>query len=254
MDTMQDENNITNTEAEIALLKRQVTACTLILNNEEILGYSGHVSARLPDGKSFLIQPIDTPRSDLKPEDLLTCDFDCKVLAGPAGEKPPAETALHAEIFRARPDIMSIAHFHHDMTNSFTLVEGAAMAPVKNHAIRWKDGIPVHADPAHVARPEQGRAVAATLGAHHAMQIRAHGQIVTGESVPAVLTDSVHFVENGIAQYNAMAIGKLMPLSQDDIASFAREFKRGRHIGKLWRYYVGNMRKAGIIPADWELG
>ncbi|MGE3247184.1 MAG: class II aldolase/adducin family protein [Beijerinckiaceae bacterium] len=243
-----------NVEQQVALLKRQVSACTLILNAENILGYSGHVSARLPDGKSFLIQPIDTPRSDLKPEDLITCDLDCRVLAGPEGEKPPAETALHAEIFRARPDIMSVAHFHHDMTNSFTLVEGAAMVPVKNHAIRWKDGIPVHPDPAHVASAKQGAAVAATLGDCHAMQIRAHGQIVTGESVPAVLTDSVHFVENGIAQYNAMAIGKLKPLSAEDIESFSREFKRQRHIDKLWRYYVGNMRKAGIVPADWELG
>jgi len=242
-----------DTTARIARLRHEVAAATLTLNAEGILGYSGHVTARLPGGETFLIQPIDRPRSDLKPEHLLICDLDCKVLEGPAGEKPPAETALHAEIFRARPDIQSIAHFHHDLTNSFTLVEGIELTPIKNHAIRWADGIPVHPDPSHVARPEQGRAVAATLGACHAMQIRAHGQIVTAESVPAVLIDSIHFVENGTAMYNAAAIGTVNPLTQEEIASFARDFKRQRHIDKLWRYYMSNGRKAGFIPANWPV-
>ena len=243
-----------NINAEIALLKHQVAACTLILNNENILGYSGHVSSRLPDGKTFVIQPIDTPRSDLKPEDLITLDLDLNILSGPKGEKPPAETVLHSEILRARPDVNSVAHFHHDLTNSFTLIEGGQMVPVKNHAIRWKDGIPVHPDPAHVAHKYQGEAVAKTLGQAHAMQIRAHGQVVTAESVPAVLCDSIHFVENGMAQYHAQAIGTLKGLSPEDIESFAKEFKRQRHIDKLWRYYTGNMRRAGVLPGDWDLG
>lgn len=254
MSVVEDIQGRDNVETETALLKRQVAACTLILNAENILGYSGHVSARLPDRNTFVIQPIDTPRSDLKPEDLITLDLDCNILFGPTGGKPPAETVLHSEILRARPDINSVAHFHHDVTNSFTLVEGGAMVPVKNHAIRWKNGIPVHPDPAHVAQKHQGEAVANTLGRAHAMQIRAHGQIVTAESVPAVLCDSIHFVENGIAQFNAQSIGTLIALSPEDIESFAREFKRQRHINKVWRYYTGNGRKAGYIPGDWELG
>ena len=253
MSAAEDTRGNSNIEAEIALLKQQVAACTLILNNEGILGYSGHVSARLPNRNTFVIQPIDTPRSDLKPDDLITLDLDLNILSGPRGEKPPAETVLHAEILRARADINSVAHFHHDLTNSFTLIEEGDLRPVKNHAIRWRNGIPVHPDPSHVAHRNQGEAVAKTLGQCHAMQIRAHGQIVTGESVLAVLTDSVHFVENAVAQFNAQTIGTLKPLSEADMDSFDKEFKRGRHLDKLWRYYTGNLRKAGIIPADWEL-
>lgn len=240
------------TSAEAARLRNQVAACTLILNAEGILGYSGHVSARLPDGETFLIQPIDTPRSDLRPDELIVCDLDANVVHSPHGDRPPAETVIHSELYRARPDIMSVAHFHHDITNVFTLVEGAELRPIKNHAIRWESGIPVHPDPAHVASQEQGRALARTLGPHHALQIRAHGQVITAESVPAVLVDSVHFVENGMAMYHAAAIGKVRPLSPQDMASFAKEFKRQRHIDKLWRYYIGNGRKAGFIPADWD--
>jgi ribulose-5-phosphate 4-epimerase/fuculose-1-phosphate aldolase len=148
---------------------------------------------------------------------------------------------------------MSIAHFHHDMTNVFTLVEDVPLQLMKNHAVRWASGIPVHPDPSHVANAQLGRAVATTLGPHHALQIRAHGQVVTAESVEAVLIDSVHFVENGMAMYHAAAIGRVKPLTAHDIANFERDFKRQRHIDKLWQYYVDGARSAGVIPAPWQL-
>ncbi|MDB5595630.1 MAG: ribulose-5-phosphate 4-epimerase-like epimerase or aldolase [Hyphomicrobiales bacterium] len=235
------------------LLREQVAACTLLLNDLKIMAYSGHVSARLPGRDAYLIQPFDQPRSGLRPEHLLICDYDGNVLSGPAGVRAPAEVYLHGEILRARPDINSVAHFHHDITNVFTLVEDMPLLPLKNHAIRWVSGMPVHDDPSHVANSELGRAVAKTLGPHHAMQIRAHGQIVTAESVPAVLVDSVHFVENGEAMYHAAAIGKVVPLTERDIAAFARDFKRVPHVAKLWKYYVEGGRTSGLIPKDWAL-
>lgn len=235
------------------MLRMKVAACTLMLVNEKCMNYSGHVSGRLPGGDTFLIQPIDVPRSGLRPDDLLVCDLDGQVVRGRAGSKAPAEVALHAEILRARPDVNSIAHFHHDLTNSFTLVEDMPLRIVKNHAIRWRSGMPVHADPAHVATPELGRAVANTLGAHHALQIRAHGQVITAESVEAVLTDSIHFVENAQAMHNACVLGRLAPLSDADMESFAKYFKRDRHVDKLWRYYVESWQTAGVVPADWQI-
>jgi ribulose-5-phosphate 4-epimerase/fuculose-1-phosphate aldolase len=235
------------------VLRMKVAACTLMLVNEKCMNYSGHVSGRLPGGDTFLIQPIDVHRSGLRPDDLLVCDLDGEVVRGRAGSKAPAEVALHAEILRARPDVNSIAHFHHDLTNSFTLVEDVQLRIVKNHAIRWRSGMPVHADPAHVATPELGRAVAHTLGAHHALQIRAHGQVITAESVEAVLTDSIHFVENAQAMHNACVLGRLAPLSEDDMDSFAKYFKRDRHVDKLWRYYIESWQTAGVVPTDWQI-
>ena len=235
------------------VLRMKVAACTLMLVNEKCMNYSGHVSGRLPGGDTFLIQPIDVPRSGLRPDDLLVCDLDGEVVRGRAGSKAPAEVALHAEILRARPDVNSIAHFHHDLTNSFTLVEDMPLRIVKNHAIRWRSGMPVHADPAHVATPELGRAVANTLGTHHALQIRAHGQVITAESVEAVLTDFIHFVENAQAMHNACVLGRLVPLSEADMESFAKYFKRDRHVDKLWRYYIESWQTAGVVPADWQI-
>ena len=237
------------------LLRQEVAACTLILNEEGLLGYSGHVSARLPGEDAFLIQPIDVSRAGLKPDDLMVCNYEGKIIRGNNNPKarPPAEVFLHGEILRARPDVNSVAHFHHDLTNVFTLVEGAELSPIKNHAIRWRSGIPVHPDPSHVSDSGLGRAVAQTLGPHHALQIRAHGQVVAAESVRAVLIDSIHFVENAVTMYHAAALGKVRALSPADMDAFAVAFKRDPHIAKLWTYYVGIVRANGRVPTDWAI-
>jgi ribulose-5-phosphate 4-epimerase/fuculose-1-phosphate aldolase len=234
-------------------LREQVAACTLLLNDLGLLGYSGHVSARLPRRDAFLVQAFDQSRASLKPSDLLICDFDGNKLAGPKDVRPPSEVYLHCEILRARPDVNSVAHFHHDLTTVFTLVEGLALKPIKNHAVRWASGIPIHPDPSHVSDPALGRAVAETLGPHHALIIRAHGEVVTAENVPGVLIDSVHFVENAVAMYQAAAVGKVVPLSEKEIAGFLHDFKRDKHIPKLWAYYVGIGRDKGLLSKTWKL-
>jgi L-ribulose-5-phosphate 4-epimerase len=242
-----------NTEAIERKLRHEVAATTLILNDEGLMGYSGHVSARLPGEDAYLIQPLDTSRAGLKPDDLLVCDYDGRVLRGNGKSRPPAEVFLHGEILRARPDINSVAHFHHDLTNVFTLVDGVELSPIKNHAIRWRSGIPVHQDPSHVSDSGLGAAVAKTLGPHFALQIRAHGQVVAAESVQAVLIDSVHFVENAVAMYRAAALGRVRALTDADMDAFEVAFKRQRHIDKLWEYYVGRGKTKGFLSEDWEL-
>jgi L-ribulose-5-phosphate 4-epimerase len=234
-------------------LRLQVAAATLLLNDLGILGYSGHIGARLPGRDALLIQSFEQSRSSLGPDDLLICDFAGAVISGAPGVRPPSEVYLHCEIFRVRADVHAIAHFHHDLTTAFTLVDGAPLKPVKNHAVRWASGIPVHADPSHVSDAHRGRALARTLGHHQGLLIRAHGQVVVAESVPGALIDSIHFVENAQAMHDAACLGTVVPLSAGETASFQRDFNRERHIAKLWEYYAGRGRKSGLFPAEWNL-
>lgn len=235
-----------------AELRHDVAAATLMLNHLGILEYSGHVSARLPNEEAFLIQPGARSRAEVLPADLLVCDYTGAVIRGGPGN-PPSEVHLHSEIYRARPDVTSVAHFHNDAATAFTLVHDVPLVPFKNHAVRWASGIPTHPDPGHVHTPELGRAIVRTLGPHHALQIRAHGQIITAESARAVFIDSVHFVENAEAAHRAAAIGKLNPLTPTEIDSISKGVRRGHHIRKLWNYYVRGAVAKGVIPAHWPV-
>ncbi len=238
------------TEPESAL-RHQVAAVSLLLNAEDILGYSGHVSVRLPGTDTFLIQPVDQSRAQLRPEHLLVCGMDGKSRSTSNRARPPSEVFIHSEIFRARPDVNAVAHFHHDLTNTFSLVEDAKLVPIKNHAVRWESGIPTHPDPSHVSSPGLGRSVADTLAAHHALLIRAHGQVVVAEDLPSLLSDCVHFVENAVALYHASVLGKVMPLTEKEMTAFRDDFHRGPHASKLWLYYVGKGLDSGTLPREW---
>ena len=234
------------------VLRVQVAACTRIMNMEGLIDYSGHVSARLPDGGGLLIQSFDDSRAALTPEDLMVCDFDGKIVDGPPGKIPPREVFIHTEIMKARPDIGAVGHFHPETATMFTLVEDRPLVPVKNHAARWADGIPVHPDPGHVNSPEAGRALAQTLGGCHAALIRAHGVVVTAETVPALLIDSVHFEENAQTLFRAAALGAVKGLAPEEMEAFLSRFDRTAHIGKLWKYYTGLGMDSGAVPAKWK--
>lgn len=252
MSGFQEARSGTGHDVEERRLREEVASCTLILNSLDILGYSGHVSARLPDGQHILIQSFDQSRASLGPDDLLICDMDGKVVVGPKGIRAPAEVYLHTEVLKARPDVNSVAHFHDDLATTFTIVKNKPLLPVKNHAIRWASGIPVHPDPSHVSDSELGHALAKTLGGHQALQIRAHGQVIVAESVKALLIDSVHFVENAKALYDAHLLGEVEALTAAELEDFGRTFNRDRHVAKLWKYYVGRAVDDGIIPETWS--
>nr|TFG55129.1 MAG: class II aldolase/adducin family protein [Hyphomicrobiales bacterium] len=233
-------------------LRHEVAAVTLLLNQKNIIEYSGHVSVRLPGDETLLIQPVDHGRAELKPEQLLVCNLEGRRVLETEIERPPGEIFIHSEIYKARPDVRAIAHFHHDLTTTFSLVEGMHLQAIKNHAARWGSGIPVHPDPAHVNTPAVGRGIANTLESHHGMIIRAHGQVIVAENLRALLIDCIHFVENAETFYRAAGLGRVLPLTESELATFQRSFRRNKHSVKLWNYYVKQGLTTGLIPAEWR--
>jgi L-ribulose-5-phosphate 4-epimerase len=233
-------------------LKIEVAACTRLLNSEGILGYSGHVSTRLPDGETLLIQSFDASRSDLIPDELYIVDLDGNVLDGPSDARPVNEVEIHSEVLRARPDINAVLHYHPEVATLFTMVEGIELIPMKNHAYRWASGIPTHPESWHIDTPERGRAMAETLGNHNAVLLRAHGAVLVSEDIPSLMVDAVHFEENAQALYDAARLGTVIPLSAVETSEFGANFKRTNHAVKLWRYYLSRGLESGAIPAEWE--
>lgn len=234
-----------------ARLRTEIAACTRLLNAEGILGYSGHVSARLAHGDGLLIQPFSTSRAELAPDDLIPCDADGVKRDASRNAKPPSEVFIHSEIYRRRADVQAIVHFHPQTATLFTLADGPALAPVKNHAVRWASGIPVYPDPGHVNTPALGAALAEVLGPHNAALMRAHGAVVVAESVRALLVDAIHFEENAEAAFRAAQLGPLRPLSSTEVDAFSSRFDRDRHTAKLWSYYALRGADGGCLPAAW---
>lgn len=212
--------------------------------HEGLITYSGHVSVRIPGTDRILIHPHTESRLDVSADDILVVDLDTRVVDGT--EEPPHETRIHTEVYRARPDVGAVAHLHSEMAILFTLAE-VELVPYKNHAVRWASGIPVHPDPRRINSPEQGRALAETLGRHNAALLRAHGSVLVADSIEAVFVDAVHFEENARAQFQAMQLGKPRPLTEAELELLENEWLPEKHVGKLWHHYVTKAKAAGAI-------
>ncbi|MGY9004896.1 MAG: class II aldolase/adducin family protein [Alphaproteobacteria bacterium] len=250
---MTTANAGSNSDAVITGYRVQLAALTRLLHKEGILTYSGHASIRIPGRDAFMIQSINDSRAGINPEGLLICDFDCNLLEGPAGDRPPVEAHIHAQILRARPDIETVVHTHSELAAMFTMIEGVELALMKSHAQRWKSGVPIHSDPSHILSARQGQELAKTLGDNNGALLRAHGGVLVAESLPALLVDAVHFEENAKAHYQAATIGKVNPLTREELDLIAvTNNNREQHCYKLWSHYVGMALDDGTLPQDWN--
>jgi ribulose-5-phosphate 4-epimerase/fuculose-1-phosphate aldolase len=226
-------------------------AVTRLLVAQGILDYSGHVSTRIPGRDAFMIQIGSSSRAEVTPESMLVVDYDGKVIEGDG--QPPSELPIHIEILKARPDVQSVLHSHMELAIAFTMMEGIKLLPMRARASRWKSGIPTDPDPSHIKLPEQGRALARTLGPHHAALMRAHGLVLVAESTQALFIDAVHFKENATAQMQALQAGaKPLPLTDAEIEQIERMEMREWHIKKLWNYYVRKGATEDVLPREWK--
>jgi ribulose-5-phosphate 4-epimerase/fuculose-1-phosphate aldolase len=243
-----DFSNAPSAAGTVAL---NVAAVTRLLVAEGILDYSGHVSTRIPGRDAFVIQDGSFSRAEVSPDAMLVVDYDGNVLEGDG--QPPSELPIHLEILRARPDVQSVLHSHMELAIAFTMMAGVELKPMRARASRWKSGIPTDPDPSHIKLPEQGRALAKSLGPHYAVLQRAHGLCLVAESAQALFIDAVHFKENAKALMEVLQAGaKPLPLTDAEIAQIEKMEMREWHIKKLWNYYVRKGLTEGVLPPGWQ--
>jgi L-ribulose-5-phosphate 4-epimerase len=225
-------------------LREQLVDCTRMMVMAELLDYSGHVSARLPGTDRFLIPARDASRAGIAADDILIVDLDGKVVegTGPA----PAETQIHAGVYRARDDVQVVGHGHPPMSTLFTMVDRPMIA-IRNYGYRFI-GTPVHPDPTHIRTAEQGDAVARTLGKCNCCLLRGHGSVVAAGSVAEVFLDSLEMEENARSTVHAASLGPLKPITPQEAellkASFAKNDFRAV---KVWDHYKEKAKIAGLL-------
>lgn len=235
-----------------AVQRGQVAACTRLLNMLGILHYSGHVSERVPGKDRLYIQIRTESRAEVTPDSVLLVDFDGNVLEGDG--KPPSELVIHTEIYRKRPDVGAVIHNHMPLAVALTMVRGAKPEIMDFHAAHWKDAIPVMREVGHIKTKADGRKLADALGDAGALLLRAHGLVLTAESAPGILIDTVHFEDNLKAMKEALSFGgTLAPITDGDIARVMTTADREHRVRKSWNYYVAQGRRAGILPPEWEV-
>ncbi|MEL0113903.1 MAG: class II aldolase/adducin family protein, partial [Rickettsiales bacterium] len=90
---------------------QELVIANRILANEGVIDGFGHISARHPDDPDRYLMACSRAPEFVETEDILTYDLDSRPID--AGDRAiHAERFIHGEIYKARPDVMSVCHTH----------------------------------------------------------------------------------------------------------------------------------------------
>jgi len=194
-----------------SLIEDVVTA-NRILAAQEIVDAFGHVSVRTAPGASrYLISRSIAP-AEVTAADIMELDLDSKP-ATSEKRNSYRERFIHGEVYRVRPDVMSIVHCHAPALIPFGLTK-IPLRPVYHNSFFVGEGVPVFEireaggdTNMLVETPELGRALAKTLGNKPAVLMRGHGAVIVGKSIIETVARSVYLEVNARVQAQAMAMG-----------------------------------------------
>jgi len=185
----------------------------------------GHISARIPDSDRWIITRHSLG-PDAHPEDFLIYDLEGRRVGGKGDV--PGEYPIHHEILKARPDVNSIIHYHGMYSTAFTTTTNPVLKPIHLMGTLFHDGVPTYADPRLVSSPERGIALAAALGSHRAVLLRAHGAAITGASIEEAVAGAFLFEENAHRACISAQLGALVWLDDALAADAGAELIQSR--------------------------
>jgi ribulose-5-phosphate 4-epimerase/fuculose-1-phosphate aldolase len=209
--------------AEPALREGLVKACKVLYAVKAAGdGLGGHLSARL-DEQRILIKPRAVGWWRLNPEDLIVIDFDGKRVDGPASERTAVrEWPIHAQIYRARPDVGCVLHAH-PVASALMATLGIEVEPLDQDCAAFVGKLPVLDNGAvSISTPELGDGVARALGKMGALLLKNHGSIVAGTDIASICVTAHRLEKVAETMLRAASLARLPVMSPESKATVLR--------------------------------
>ncbi len=184
-------------------------------------GTSGNLSARHEDG--FLITPTGVQYNDLKPEDIVYCNSNGKVLSGEL--IPSSEWPFHAAIYASRSDVNAIVHVHSPYATGLACIRKPIPAFHYMVAVAGGDSIPC-ADYATFGTDELSKNVVDALSGRKACLLANHGMVTVGDSIASAYK-LAHEVEALAKRYCiSLQFGNPVLLSESEMETIKVKYHR----------------------------
>ena len=229
--------------SESALREGLVKACKVLYAVKAAGdGLGGHLSARL-DEQRILIKPRPVGWWRLKPEDLIIIDFDGRRVDGPASERTAVrEWPIHAQIYRARPDVGCVLHAH-PVAPALMATLNIEVEPLDQDCAAFVGKLPVLDNGAvSISTPELGDDVARALGKMGALLLKNHGTIVTGTDIASVCVTAHRLEKVAETMLRAASLARLPIMSPEAKATVLRA-----------REAVDSALRGGLDQERWQM-
>ena len=228
-------------------LLADLAAASRILAAQGVVDGFGHVSMRHPSDPGRYLMSRSVAPALVTPGDIVEYDLNSEPVNA-NGRASYLARFIHGEIYKARPDIMSVVHSHSPSVVPFGLV-GVPMQAMFHNAAVLAAGVPVYdirekfgATDMLVGNPQKGVALARTLGKNDVVLMRAHGSVACAATLQSAVFRAVYTEVNARIQHWTLALARgaeIAALDREEglLADTVNE-KAGARAWDLWRSQI----------------
>ena len=193
-------------------LLEDIAVGSRILADFGVVDGFGHVSARHPTNPNHFLMSRSLAPALVTADDIMEFDLDGNAVDA-RGRNVFLERFIHAEIYRARPDVMSVVHTHSPGVIPFSVSNVPLRAMYHNPSF-LAVGVPVwdirkdFGDTSMlVNNAAVGKSLAAALGDKPVVLMRGHGDVTVGPTVKMAVFRAYYTDVNAKLQAQALALG-----------------------------------------------
>jgi L-ribulose-5-phosphate 4-epimerase len=229
---------MSNFSGESLKFRRELAyACRVLAANGQNDTVYGHVTYREAGAQTFWMKPAAMGLDEITPETLIRVDLDGNVVEGLLPRH--IEFPIHAEIFRARPDINCVVHTHPIYSIAFAAT-GQPLRAVSHEGAQFTPpDVPRFTQTSDlITSRELGEAVASTMGESLACYLVNHGIVVAANTIDKAIVSAINLERASQVQLLAAASGQSLRWTSDEEIVGKREkiFGDGA-LRKVWEYY-----------------
>jgi ribulose-5-phosphate 4-epimerase/fuculose-1-phosphate aldolase len=226
----------------------EVAQGSRILAMQGILDAFGHVSCRSPDRENRFLISRSMPPALVSHDDVLEVDLDGVAVSNPTARQF-LERFLHAEIYRARPDVRAIVHSHAPAVLPFTVLPNARVRPIC-HMSGFLDKVspPFNVSKAAgcptdllISNSVLGKSFAGHLAESAVGLMRAHGFTTVGRDIPHAVFRAIYTVRNCEVDLSARMLGVPEYLSSEEAQLCERTV--GSQAERPWSLWINALEK-----------
>ena len=220
---------------------QDLAAASRILADQGVFDAAGHVSMRHPANSERFLMSRSLAPALVTADDIMEFTLDCESCDA-RGRTAFIERYLHGEIYRARPDVMGVAHGHSPAVVPFGLVSTPMRATYHNAAF-LAYGVPVFdirdtfgATDIVINSSARGAALARALADKAVVLLRAHGFVAVGPSLQAAVFRAIFTEVSARVQLQAEALGGPLAALDDEEGRKADAINLAT-VGRSWEFW-----------------
>jgi HCOMODA/2-hydroxy-3-carboxy-muconic semialdehyde decarboxylase len=206
-----------------ASLLDDLVAANHVLYAKGIVDGLGHISVRHDKDPSMYLLAAERAPALVAKDDIAIYDLDSNALTLKE-RRGYIERYIHGEIYKARPDVMSVIHCHAPSLVTFCVCQvplkplyhmsGFLGAGVGRFEARETFGM----TDMLISSPAMGRELAKSLGKRAVVLMRGHGATMAGASIKHTVFRAIYTALNATMQMDAMRLGDVTYLSDEEAA------------------------------------